>query len=360
MEKKHKILFLYTEIAAYFISCVKALSEKGVEVYVVRWPLNKEAPFQFDENKVHVKMYNRKDYTPAQLNALVNEIQPDLIYCSGWVDKAYLQICKQYSKKIPVLGGLDTMWTGDMKQRIWAFISPFTVRKYFNHLLLAGEPQRTYAERLGFKRENILTGLYSADVNFFSSYYKKFRQHKKEQFPKRFIYVGRYLEFKGIFEMWDAFDELSVEYPNDWELWCLGTGDLWDKRMEHPRIKHFGFVQPEEMEKFLAETGVFILPSKFEPWAVVVHEFCAAGFPVLCSDSVGAASQFVRNGENGFIFKSGEVSAIKQSMKKIMEMNADELLAMGDKSHELSLSLTPDTWAQQLINVLEPVNHPTR
>ena len=44
-----KFIFLYSELAGYMLSCMKLLNEsKAVEIYVVRWPINKEAPFKFN------------------------------------------------------------------------------------------------------------------------------------------------------------------------------------------------------------------------------------------------------------------------------------------------------------------------
>ena len=47
MEKK-RIVFLYTEIATYFLACIEKLAQQpNVDITVIRWPLNKEAPFDF-------------------------------------------------------------------------------------------------------------------------------------------------------------------------------------------------------------------------------------------------------------------------------------------------------------------------
>ena len=113
---------------------------------------------------------------------------------------------------------------------------------------------------------------------------------RKKNFPKRFLYVGRYYDFKGVKTLWDAFIQLQVENPNDWELWCLGNGDL--EPLEHPKIKHLGFMQPEDLDKIISETGIFILPSLFEPWGVVVQEYAAAGYPLILSNQIGYYFQY--------------------------------------------------------------------
>ena len=51
-----------------------------------------------------------------------------------------------------------------------------------------------------------------------------------------------------------------------------------------------------------------VLPSKRETWGIVVNEAMCFSFPVLVSSQVGAARDLVHDGENGFIFPSGEVS----------------------------------------------------
>ncbi|MFI5205266.1 MAG: glycosyltransferase family 4 protein, partial [Flavobacteriales bacterium] len=310
----------------------------------------------FSEKYPGIKFYNRKKMNRAQLLRLVEDIDPQLIYCSGWIDKDYIEVCKRYKGKIPVVGGIDTAWSGSIKQRVHVAMSAFTTRKYYTHVWIAGEAQYRYAKKLGFNDQHILHGVYSADTSYFLPFYEKLKNGRAVSFPKKFIYVGRYLPFKGVVEMWEAFAELADAENSDWELWCLGTGDLWEKRMEHPTIKHFGFVQPSEMEKFLSETGVFILPSQFEPWAVVVHEFCAAGFPLICSNKVGAATLFLEEGSNGYTFEAGNKAALKNVMKKMMNLSQQELMEMSCKSHEMAKKHSPEKWAAALMNVLNHKN----
>lgn len=346
-----KILFLYTEIAGYFLACVRGLLEHHqVEVHLVRWPVNKEAPFEFDTSS-DIHLYQRNDYEVEQLLQLAKDITPDVIVCSGWIDKGYLKVVKQFSGEIPTVLTLDNHWLGSMKQRVATLASPFVLKNKFSHAWVPGNPQRIYAEKLGFK--NILTGFYSADVPLFEQEYEKNKRNKSAAFPHRFIYIGRYLEFKGIFDMWNAFLRLKKEHPNDWEFWCLGTGDLYDQRVEHEDIHHFGFVQPSELSDYIAQTGIFVLPSHKEPWAVTVHEFAASGFPLICSDKVGAIDRFVEDGKNGHVFEAGNEQQLFEVMKSMVQRSDDELFLMGEASRELARQITPQKWAKTLMGVLE-------
>lgn len=340
-------VFLYTEIAEYFLASCNRLAEHG-EVHIIRWPVNKEAPFRFEVNPA-IRLYSKQDYSLPQLQELVASLKPDVLICSGWIDRDYLKISKDYFRKIPTVMTCDTHWTGSFKQRLATVLSRFTLLRIFSHAWVPGGIQRTYALKLGFSPDHIHTGFYSCDLGFFNHVYESQRSQKESLFPKRFLYVGRYYDFKGIRELWQAFTELQQEQPCDWELWCLGAGDL--EPAQHPKIRHFGFVQPKDLGNYTSQTGVFVLPSRFEPWGVVVHEFAASGFPLLLSEPVGARSAFLKEGVNGFVFKAGDVGSIKEQLKRVIAQSDTQLLEMGAQSHALAQAISPDSWVNTLLDI---------
>jgi len=173
---------------------------------------------------------------------------------------------------------------------------------------------------------------------------------KNRKYPHRFIYVGRYYDFKGITDLWDAFIAWQKEANTDWELWCLGNGDI--SPIQHPNIKHFGFVQPKDLESFIAQAGVFVMPSRFEPWGVVLHEFAAAGFPLICSDKVGAVEAFLSDNKNGYIYPAGNISALKNALGKMAMLSDEKLREMGKISKQLAAKITPALWAETVMNVV--------
>lgn len=341
-----KIVFLYSEIAGYFLSCVNALSVHA-DILIIRWKVNKEAPFNFNIPK-GVEVIVKTDLTIIDLSKKVHDFQPDILVCSGWMDKDYLKIVKSFKKKIPTVLTLDNHWTGVLKQKIAAFVSPFVFKSKFTHAWVPGMPQKKFAEKLGFK-DKMLLGFYCADVELFDSIYKD----QNKVFKKRLLYVGRYVKHKGIFEMWQAFIELQKENPNDWEMLCIGTGDEWENRIKHEKIKHIGFIQPDDMKQYLVDKSVYILPSQFEPWGVTVQEFAVTSCPLILSKYVGANEMFLQDGSNGLLLDTVSVDALKKAMKSMMEKSDNELKDMSDKSHELGVSYTPKMWADRILTLLK-------
>lgn len=349
------ILFLYTELAGYFLACVNKLAEDPeYKVHIVRWPVNNEAPFRFILDQ-RLSVYDRSDYDASSLEMLVEKIHPDFIYCSGWIDRDYLKVAGKYTKRIPVVVGFDNHWKGSLKQHIASLISPFTLKRIFNHCWVPGEPQVDYALKMGFHSSQIIQGFYSADVDHFSAIYDHNKELKARRYPHRLVYSGRYVPYKWVKELCEVFIELKTEHQSDWELWCLGTGP--EEKIRHESIRHLGFVQPEQQADILRDTGIFILPSTSEPWGVVVHEYAAAGFPLICSSAVGAASAFVKEGQNGFIFKAGDREHLKQTLLNAMNLEDDKLLRMGDRSHELAQSVTPESWAIKVKQLTQSFHH---
>lgn len=343
-----KILVLYEELALYLVNGFNVFAQNNeCEILIISKKVNSIAPFKFGELNHRISIKEREEFSGPELVNLATKFSPDMIFLGGWIYKPYLNIVKKLNVK--ALIAFDNQWNGSLRQIIGSLYFKLTLKRYISKAFVAGKKQSEFARRLGFTSSNITEGLYCCDHDLFSSY-SKFKIGSTEPFPKRFLFVGRYVKEKGIEELWSAFIDLQKEQPSDWELWCLGKGDI--KPVEHERIKHFGFLQPSEMEKVVKNTGVFVLPSSFEPWGVVVHEYASAGFPLLCSDRVGANDMFLSENINGFTFKAENIDELKKNLNKFTSMSDIELRRMAFESFVLASKLTPYIWAEKLLSIV--------
>jgi glycosyltransferase involved in cell wall biosynthesis len=346
-----KIVFLYTELADYFLQCLESCST-DFEFLVIHWPINKEAPFQFTV-PANTRLFPKKDVMKSELIEIIVAFQPQLICCSGWIDKDYISIVKKLkSQQIKTCIAIDNHWNNSIKQNIARLISRFTIKKYFDYAWVPGESQNTYALKLGFEAHQVKLGYYCADTIRFSNIFKK-RQENLEVKDKHIcLFVARYVSHKGIYDLWEAFIEIKKTQLNDWELWCIGTGSEWENRIEHPSIKHLGFKQPSELTTYLIQADVYVLPSHFEPWGVSVHEMALSGLPMLLSNKVGAAEKFLVENENGYIFEADNVFQLTAYLKKMMALTNSELNDMAKNSHEIGLSLNHEDWKNTLSQLI--------
>jgi len=342
-----KVVFLYAELAPYITRCMEALAAHGVSVDVIAYPVNNEAPFEFDQTENLVRYRNRFDLTNNEILKFLVEKKPDAIICSGWIDKGYIQAIKSYSAKTVKILALDNKLEKGLKARASAFRAKALYKSCFDYAWVPGPPQAQFAKGIGFKENEIWQKFYTADFEHFA---KLDCNTERKEFPKRFVYVGRYVDFKGINELFSAFCKVENK---GWQLFCAGTGDLFDERPIHKNIHHLGFVQPVDLDNFVQEGGVFVLPSWKEPWGVVIHEFASAGYPIICSDRVGAGSVFLRPEENGFAFRPKSEDSLKIALEKIISTTDSRLFEMGARSKQLASLYTIDNWVDTAKEILE-------
>lgn len=348
-----KILYLYAEVMGYTMATIKELVNQGAEVHVVSWLEKKKTEYQASEVP-EVTFYARDCFGKNALIHLASAIDPAITVVSGWMDRDYLSVVAALRRKRKlVVCGLDGQWHGTARQRLaGALGSVGYFDRYYSHVWVAGVWQYEFARRLSFKRSQIIYDLYSADLEKFSKRLDSSVTLQTGQYPHRFMFVGRLEVVKGLDILLAAWADLGAR-RGDWELLIIGSGSMRTLVSNAESVCFKDFLQPEQLSQERSKAGCFVLPSRQEPWGVVVHEFAAAGLPILASDVVGAASAFVIDGYNGFIFQQGSVMALREAMAKIIACSDDELRLMGQRSHELSSRITPQTSAANLLSVID-------
>ncbi len=83
-------------------------------------------------------------------------------------------------------------------------------------------------------------------------------------------------------------------------------------------VRFAGFRNQSELPAFFALADVFVLPSRHEPWGLIVNEAMAAGCPVIVSDEVGAHADLVTDGVEGFVFPVGDVAALATALERVL------------------------------------------
>lgn len=348
-------IFLYTEVMGYTLAGLRALARiSRARIILIGWDKKKLTPFKVD-SKEGIEYYGRSYFQSYEvLFSFCQEAQPSAIYVSGRMDKWYLKIAKYFKgTKIPIVTGFDNQWKNTIRQNIAVLFSYFIYHRYFDYIWIAGIQQYEYARRLNFSERKILSHVYTADVSFFSKAYYKHKEEKSKKFPHTFLFVGRFVPVKGLDVLIKAFEAIKAEIETDWKIILVGNGVLKNTLPIADYIEVKDFLQPAELIRVVRNGGVFCLPSKKEAWGVVIHEFAAAGMPIVVSDACGAATAFVKSGYNGYTFESDNPDSLKNAMHKIIDTEDKELLAMGQKSNLLAQHINPEIWACSFLNSLE-------
>lgn len=344
-----KILFLCTRLAGYFINCIQTLKEEtNADIVVIHWPADASAPFDFQLDQF--RAIDKSRVSATELKDTCLDFSPQIVYVGGWVDKDYLVIAKNLrAQGAVVVGGIDNPWNGTLKQVLSSLFSKWIVRPYFDFLWVAGNRQYQFAQRLGYSFDRILTEIYVADIDSFSN-------KDKVNFSKSLIFVGRIEYFKGVTLLLQTFNSLTDTERNGWTLRMIGSGSLRSNLQPSKNVTFEEFRQPDDLASSTRDAGGFILPSLEEPWGVVVQEFAAAGLPLILSSQVNAREKFLIHNYNGFEFESGNMANLKAVLIKYFQLETKQLRQMGQRSHELAFTVTPQLWSARLMSVLK-ANH---
>lgn len=140
------------------------------------------------------------------------------------------------------------------------------------------------------------------------------------------LFAGKLIAVKAVDVLIRALGLLTRDLPaaRRPQLVIVGDGEL-KPRLEAladdllPGDVHFaGFRNQGEILSFYALCDIFVLPSCFEPWGLVVNEVMNAGKPVIVSDRVGSHFDLVQPGVNGAVFPSGNPEALARVLAPLL------------------------------------------
>lgn len=209
------------------------------------------------------------------------------------------------------------------------------VRRLTTETLVVGPRGIAYWRHYDEPAERLFIVPYEPDYSLVESISQQDVAAAKAQWdldPQRrqLVFSGRLTSIKRVDLLIDAFTALAEQRP-EWDLLILGDGE---QRAElearvpsklQSRVTWVGFVADQrDMARLYCASDALVLPSDYEPWALVVNEAAAAGLAIVVSDVVGAGSALVRSGVNGEIFPAGDLPALTEALLKVTNTQAIE------------------------------------
>lgn len=137
--------------------------------------------------------------------------------------------------------------------------------------------------------------------------------------PLRLLYVGTWLDRKGIYYLADAFSLLASRVPDATltVAGCLVSADevqSYFAQELRDRVHVIPFVKHEGMAAVYAEHDIFVFPSLMEGMPLTLLEAMATGMPVVTTNTCGMAD-VVEDGVNGLLVPSADAEALAASVE---------------------------------------------
>lgn len=342
-----KVVICWAGISGYLAACWRKLAARvDVDLHVITYvpPQHDNSPYDTAIlNGISHETVPFEDLQSTRNEALIRSVsaqRPDVVVVSGWFVPAYRQLPHEPAlRDIPFILAMDTPWRGGMRQRV----ARLPLRKYLKQMqavIVASERTWQYARKLGFREDQIVRGVYAWDEELFGPV--AVERQRDEAAPRKFLYVGRYMEQKGVDVLLRAYEQYRRSVRNPWTLTCCGTGEIDVTRPSG--VDDRGFVQPSALPAVFREHGALILPSRYEPWGVVVAEALGAGMPVICSEAVCAAVDLVRSYFDGLVVPTGDAGKLAEAMCWMHE-NEAALPEMGRRGSQLAAAFSSEMWA---------------
>jgi glycosyltransferase involved in cell wall biosynthesis len=123
-----------------------------------------------------------------------------------------------------------------------------------------------------------------------------------------------------------------------------------------PWVRFAGLRSTAEILPYYAFAHAFVLPSRREPWGLVVNEALAAGLPVIVSNRCGCAADLVAQGVNGFVFDPDREEELIDFLLRVDQWDSLEREFVGRRSEELISRYSLQSWAEEVFRLVRTVS----
>lgn len=282
-----------------------------------------------------------------QLKSLLKRLKPDLVFSYFAKPVIYGSMAAKAAKVPRIIGmleGLGYTFTEQpegltTKTKIVRSIQVLLYKIAFpcldKMIFLNPDDQFDLMEVYGLKTPEVHVlggiGLCMADYPYI----------KAKSSPVKFLFIGRLLKEKGVFELIQAIRIVKQKYPqahftilgaiDHQNMGALKQEEL-DQLLEEELFEYPGYVA--SVNKWITNASVFVLPSYREGVPRSTQEAMAIGRPVITTDVPGCRETVV-DGLNGFLVPKWNAEALAEKMCYFIE-NPQQVNIMGLESYKIA------------------------
>jgi glycosyltransferase involved in cell wall biosynthesis len=258
----------------------------------------------------------------------------DVIWLHGYAYAAFvIAFLAAKSRGIPVLMRSEThlgLARASWRRRLRDLLLARAYR-FVDAFLAIGAANRDYYRSLGVADGRIFDVPYTVDNARFIAE-SSVSQDRRNEIRQSFgipsgvpvvLYASKLIGTKRPQDLLAAAARLR-DAGHDCRLLVVGSGEM-DAELRGlaaalglDNVVFAGFVNQAELPAVLASADVFVLPSDYEPWGLIVNEAMCAGLPVVLSDKVGCAGDLVEHGVNGLQYPAGDAEALAVALAMLL------------------------------------------
>ncbi len=278
-----------------------------------------------DFNLPYVRIY--QDY-PDECQALIDSC--DIAIFDGLDDESF--IAKRLEEKKIVL----RTWERLYKTGQWKAVSPRgLIKKYHDHtrhsdspvylLCYGGYVADDFEIIKAYRGKRLKWGYFPE----FHESDKEARRAKKSGEIPEVLWAGRFIHWKHAMDALKAV-KANLDEGLKFHFTMIGTGECEEELKEFVRknsleenVTFTGALPPAEVREYMERASIYLFTSDYEEgWGVVANESMNSGCALIASHAAGAVPFLVRDGENGLIYESGNVSKLTEYLGNLIKDEA--------------------------------------
>jgi glycosyltransferase involved in cell wall biosynthesis len=299
---------------------------------------------------------------------LIRDGNFDAMYVSGYFyASAWIAILAARRHGVPIIFSTDAhnLRTWGTQSRWKQRVKKFLVRRIYllGEVVLAGSSGTIeYLKALGVSPHRILLGRNVVDNSWWTRQAAEADPNGAREAWKIpvsasvALFCAKLQPWKAPLDVLEAFARADV--PNSFLVYagdgplrgsveqCARGFGIWE------RIRILGFVNQSQLPSVYRGADLFVLPSWYEPFGLVVNEAMLCGCPVAVSDHVGAKYDLVREGENGFVFPTGNVDALAEIFRNFLP-HPERLRSMGEAARRRMETWSPREYVNAMSEAVE-------
>lgn len=306
-------LFVEVSPAFYKTMLFNAINHK--EKILVVYQDDPKRPFRdsdflkSDKGFEYVSMMGNPIKMCVDLATLIKHTSYNEVIVGGY-DRIYswLTVLLSSKKKNSVI--VESTYRETKKKGIRAILKKIFFKRV-SKAYVCGKSHAELVKTFGFKGQIIDIG----SVGFI----RRVKQppYEKRDIVKKFLYVGRLTAVKNLEWLINRF----ACHP-ELELTIIGTGDLENylKSIANSNVKFLGTIPNSKLFEYYQKADVFVLPSYYEPYGLVVEEALNNGTPVLLSHMIGCQDNLVVANDVGLVYTLDDIDDFEKKLAQIRDI----------------------------------------
>ncbi len=268
------------------------------------------------------------------LKELIRDGKFDAVLCLTGYIRASFWIARRAAKKAGAafIFGTDAssleprdgrMWKVAFKKIVWPRLFGLA-----DQVVVPSTASEAMMRTLGIPAERITMTPYSVDNDWWITQAAKVdREEEREKYGLReedvaILFCAKLQPWKRPMDLLRAYAQAQTENSR---LIFAGDGPLREElKAEATRlgisdqVLFPGFVNQSALPALYKLVDLMVLPSTYEPFAVVVNEAMCCGCPAMVSDRVGAARDLVEPVSPGLVFPAGNVPVLADRLADML------------------------------------------